>query len=57
MDGQEVARIAVKKSGAPAYMDPSGRSEFFVRNGTTNQRLNSKETVDYVARHFGRAGA
>lgn len=57
VDGQEVARIAVKKSGAPAYMDPSGRSEFFVRNGTTNQRLNSKETVDYVARHFGRAGA
>ena len=57
MDGREVARITVKKSSAPAYMDPSGRSEFFVRNGTTNQRLNSKETVDYVAGHFGRAGA
>ena len=57
VDGRDVAKITVKKSSAPAYMDPSGQSEFFVRNGTTNRPLNPKETADYVARHFGRTGA
>ena len=54
VDGKQVARIAVKRSKAPAYVDPFGQSAFNVRVGTTNQTLNSKQTADYVAKHFAR---
>lgn len=57
VDGKEVAKITVKKSKMPVYVDPFGRSEFNVRVGTTNQTFNSKQTADYVARHFEHPGA
>lgn len=57
VDGKEVAKITVKKSKSPVYVDPFGRSEFNVRVGTANQTFNSKQTAEYVSRHFERPGA
>lgn len=57
VDGRTVAKITVQRSETPAYVDPFGRAEFNVRVGATNQTFNSKQTADYVARHFGRPDA
>lgn len=57
VDGKDVAKITVKRSKTPVYVDPFGRAEFHVRVGTTNQTFNPKQTADYVAKHFGRSGA
>lgn len=57
VDGKDVARITVKRSKAPVYVDPFGRAEFNVRVGTTNQTFNPKQTADYVAEHFEDPGA
>ena len=54
VDGKAVAKIAVKRSKIPAYVDPSGQSKFNVRVGTTNRTLNTKQATDYVVEHFGR---
>ena len=50
VDGKDVAKITVKKSSGRAFMNPSGQSEFIVRNGTANRTLNSKETAEYLAK-------
>lgn len=57
VDGKDVAKITVKRSKTPVYVDPFGRAEFHVRVGTTNQTFNPKQTADYVAKHFGRSSA
>ena len=57
VDGREVAKITVKKTSGRAFMNPSGQSEFIVRNGTVNRTLNSKETTEYLAKRSGNSYA
>ena len=53
LEGKDVAKITVSRGKEPAYIEPSGKAEFYVRVGTTTQPLNPKRTADYTRRrHF-----
>lgn len=36
----------------PAYLEPEGKAEFFIRAGTTTQLLNPKEAIAYSKLHW-----
>ena len=36
----------------PAYLEPEGKAEFFIRAGTTTQLLNPKEAIAYFKLHW-----
>ena len=53
LEGKDVAKITVSRGKDPAYIDPSGDAEFYVRVGTTTRPFNPKRTADYTRRrHF-----
>jgi very-short-patch-repair endonuclease len=51
-DEKTLAVIEVKRNDlVPIYLDPKGKSEFYIRSGTTTQLLNTKETIAYIKQH------
>jgi hypothetical protein len=44
----------VPSDSEPIYLDPHGKAEFYVREGTTTQLLNSRQTVAYIKNHWHR---
>ena len=52
-DNKTVAKIEIKKSLKEVFVDPNKpTSEFYIRAGTTTQKLNSKEMVKYIRDNF-----
>ena len=52
-DEKPLAVVEVKRNDlVPIYLDPKGKSEFYIRAGTTTQPLNTKETVSYIMQHW-----
>ena len=54
--GKTVAKISVRKGRRPAYLDPDGRAEFVVRQGSASRTLNTKEAAEYMREHFPDGG-
>ena len=52
INGRTLARITVKRSKKPAFVDPFGRAEFYIRVGTASQALNPKQASDYIRENF-----
>jgi schlafen family protein len=52
-NGKPLAIVEVKRNDlGPIYLDPKGKSEFYIRAGTTSQPLNTKEAVAYTKQHW-----
>ena len=52
LEGKDVAKISVERGQKPAYLDPFGKAEFYVRVGTTTQPLNPKQASEYIQKRF-----
>ena len=50
--GEDVCALQIPKSSSPVYVTDGGRSKLFVRTGNITQELNTKESVEYVKRHW-----
>jgi hypothetical protein len=55
VNGRDVCAIQVPKSGKGVYVRDGQQTRFFLRTGNTTQELNTKETVDYIAKHWQQA--
>ncbi|MCK5833869.1 ATP-binding protein [bacterium] len=51
IDNKEVCSVSVEPSQVPVFLEKH-EGAFFVRTGNSTQRLNAKEALEYIGRHF-----
>lgn len=54
INGKTIAKIAVKKSSEPAWLEQKGEPALAVRKGVVSMFLNAKDTAGYIAERFHR---
>lgn len=52
VDGKDICAIQVPRSGNAVYVREGQLMRFFARTGNTTQELNTKEAVEYTAKHW-----
>jgi len=50
IEGKEICIIDVEKSSIPIFLKPEG--EFYIRSGTSTNKLNTEDSVLYIKNHF-----
>ena len=50
IEDKEICKIDVEKSSTPIFLKPEG--VFYVRSGTTTNKLNTEDAVLYIKNHF-----
>jgi hypothetical protein len=52
VEEKSAAIVKVDKSKRPVYLDPQGKSEFYIRAGNSSQPLNVREATAYIQDHW-----
>ena len=52
IDGKDVCMVQVESSPKPAYVKEGQESRFYIRTGNQTQPLDTKESYDYILRHW-----
>jgi hypothetical protein len=52
VEKKSVAIVKVDRSKRPVYLDPQGKSEFYIRAGNSSQPLNVREATAYIQDHW-----
>ena len=54
--GKTVAKITVGAGRRPAYLDPDGKGEFVVREGSESRQLSTRDAAEYMRERFPEGG-
>ena len=47
--GKKICILKIEESTKPVFLKNNGKSEFYIRVGTTTRPLDQKETTEYIA--------
>ncbi len=54
VENKQVFRVECSKSPTPVFLTTKGQDDFFIRTGPSTVQLNSKETYEYIQKHFSK---
>ena len=52
VDGNDVCRVDVARSGAPVYVREGDETRVYVRLGNSTRQLNTRDAMEYVEKHW-----